>query len=226
MQVRHLPILILLGMSACVYEPAYASGRARQPEPIVSETPLPPPSPLPTSLPPRQGVYFEPDPYYSTLRQRENVAKAAAILMGAVKSDCFTQFMSKRALIDTTTADHPTPRTPAEVAAHIQGLSGTVSVQFYYRCIRSWKCPLGTIAEAYRNPGEATIHLNTAYFPDGVDLVDLAATLGHEDLGHALGGYDHSYNWTPTRDFSVPYSIGGSTAAHGGDAVHACQPHG
>jgi hypothetical protein len=37
-----------------------------------------------------------------------------------------------------------------------------------------------------------------------------------------LGGYGHSFEWTPSRDFSVPYSISGASHAND-DAFQHCR---
>ena len=55
-----------------------------------------------------------------------------------------------------------------------------------------------------------------------VDLYELAGSLAHEGIGHVLGGYNHSYTWTPQRDLSVPYSINGASRTND-DAFRHCR---
>lgn len=137
-----------------------------------------------------------------------------------VQSDCFKNFMSNRKMIQTNGL------LPVQVATRLQSLEGVIPVQMYSRCMsfNVFKCPVPTSAVAYRAPPALTINLNRVYFniyDKSLTVCDWAATMGHESLGHSLGGYDHDFNWNPTRDFSVPYSIGGSSTSNS-DAFQAC----
>lgn len=156
-------------------------------------------------------------------------AEARAVLLAgeianAVKnSDCFRKFIEQRALIETNGDDG------RAVAAKLRSLGGTVPVAFYYRCNHaSIDCRQPTAAVAYRQPPEIKIFINRAHYdvdgPD-FDVYELAGTFGHEAFGHLLGGYDHSFGWTPSRDFTVPYSISGATAVND-DAFRHCRPRG
>lgn len=145
----------------------------------------------------------------------------AGELANAVKnSSCFGAFLASRQMIETN------GRTSHEVAAGLQALHGTVPVAFYYRCDKaSPACPDPTRAVAYRQPPEGTIFINRAHFNADrrhIDIYELAGTLAHEGFGHLLGGYDHSFTWTPDRDFSVPYSINGAAPSND-DAFRHCR---
>lgn len=162
------------------------------PEPIVIASPVP----VGTAY-----VTFAPVEYYSTPAERTKIKSAELVLNRTIQSACFRDFMAGRKLIQTN------GRTPAQVAAHIQGLTGVVPVKFYYRCMRSWKCPTGTSAVAYRQPPSMEINLNSAVYGPATSDCEVASVEAHESVGHSLGGYEHTFDWTPERDFSVPYSI-------------------
>jgi hypothetical protein len=148
--------------------------------------------------------------------------REAAKIVNVVKSSaCFRKFMADRKLIEAN------GRTSDQVAAHLQALRGTVRVAFYHRCnTRSSVCAAPTSAVAYRQPPEEKVFINRAYFDvarSGFNSYELAGTLAHEGIGHLLGGYGHSFEWTPSRDFSVPYSISGASHANA-DAFQHCRP--
>jgi hypothetical protein len=146
------------------------------------------------------------------------LGEAASIVNAVKNSDCFGGFMTGRKLIEAN------GQTSDQVTAHLQALRGTVRVAFYYRCnTLSHVCPAPTSAVAYRQPPEEKIFINRAYFDvarQGFDPYELAGTLAHESIGHLLGGYGHSFEWTPNRDFSVPYSISGASRANGDSFQH------
>jgi hypothetical protein len=155
-----------------------------------------------------------------TKAEIEALGEAGRIVNAVRSSECFREFIARRKLIEAN------GRTSEQVAAHLQALRGTIHVAFYYRCnARSSICAAPTSAVAYRQPPEEKIFINRAYFDAagrGFDPYELAGTLAHESLGHLLGGYDHSFEWTPSRDFSVPYSISGASRANG-DAFQHCR---
>lgn len=148
------------------------------------------------------------------------VERAAWIANNVKNSDCFREFMAGRKLIETN------GRTPDEVAAHLQSIAGAVPVSFYFRCLTaSQKCNSPTAAIAYRQPPDPAVFFNRAYYDvtsADFDIYELAGSLAHEALGHSLGGYDHAFDWTPDRDFSVPYSISGASSRNG-DAFQHCR---
>jgi hypothetical protein len=172
--------------------------------------PLPLPSISPSPLVPGAGLTLEPVEYYTTPQERVKIEAAGSLAASVIHSDCFKNFMAGRALIQTNS------RTPAQVVSHLQGLAGTVPVQMYYRPM--WL----TSAVAYRQPPDFTIHLNRAVFTPNLSTCLWAATIAHESYGHSAGGYDHDFNWSPSRSFSVPYSMGGADKVQGGDAFARC----
>lgn len=183
------------------------------PAPVASPQPSPSPS-LITS----NKLTFAPVDYYTTPAERVKIKAAETVVNQVIQSKCFYTFMSTRNLIQTNS------RTPVQVAARLQSLSGVVPVQMYTRCMsfNLFKCPSPTTAVAYRNVGDPTIHLNRAWFQTTDSDEEWAATMAHEGVGHALGGYDHDFNWSPSRSFSIPYSLGGADQAQGGDVFDAC----
>ena len=184
-----------------------------------AKTPVraPSPSPSPTAsiviapLPISSGspkVVFSPVDYYTTPAERVKILSAGIKANEVVQSQCFHDFIANRKLIQTN------GRTPQEVADHLQSLSGVVPVRMYYSAFTS--------AMAYRQPPELAINLNRKFFNTSQSDCYWAATLGHESIGHSLGGYGHDFNYSPSRSYSVPYSIGGGDAAQGGDAFKKC----
>lgn len=195
--------ILLLFISACTHAPL-----------------SPPPSPqVPTPAPSSRGstrveitvnpgVSFDPDEYYTTPAERATILSAGALANAVIQSDCFAKWMVQRKLIQTNGL------TNAGVVTLLRGLSAHMPVKMYYARFTS--------AEAYRQPPETTINLNRKFFGADTPVEIWAATLGHEGFGHALGNFDHDYKWSPSRSFSVPYSIGGADTAQGGDAFDTC----
>lgn len=188
--------------------PAHARSKARPviPEPTPTSTASAVPTPSPTA-PAVSGLRFIPVAYYSTPQEREIITQAGALVNQTIQSKCFADFMGNRKLIQTE------GRSVKEVVAHLQGLTSDVPVEMYYRCMRSWKCPFGTTAVAYREPPSPTIHLNRAVYWNGLPLCEWASVMAHEGAGHSAGEYGHDFNWSPSRDFSVPYSINAAFTA-------------
>lgn len=136
-------------------------------------------------------IEFEPVKYYATTQEAKLIVEAGKKLNETVQSQCFYDFIKNRKMIQTK------GQTSEQVARHIQSIKGKVPVVMYYRKFTS--------AVAYRQPPELTINLNRKYFYSGLPLCDWASTMLHESL-HSLANYEHSFNWTPERDYSVPYS--------------------
>lgn len=157
----------------------------------------PAPSPVPHVI---SKVKFIPSNANET--ETSIIKQGESIIANTVSSKCFKDFISKSNLVQTN-------RTPDQVAAHLETLSGTIKVHLYYRCMKfSWKCLAPTSAVAYRDPPHTDIYLNRAYFHTELDPIDWAATMAHEALGHSLGNYGHDFNATARRPSSVPYKIG------------------
>jgi hypothetical protein len=148
------------------------------------------------------------------------LSKSASIANAVKNSDCFRTFITRRKIVEAN------GRTPQEVADHLQDLQGIVPVAFYHRCLKaSPDCRVTGQAIAYRQPPQIKIFINRAHFDvstSDFDVYELAGTLAHEGFGHLLGGYDHSFEWTASRDFSVPYSISGASRTTD-DAFRHCR---
>lgn len=212
-------IAFLLSFAACLIfnDRADAHGK-RAPAPIASPETSPTPSPMasnkpepatnPSVLAPSGHVTFEPVEYYTTPAERIKVMHVEAFVNHTIHSQCFREFMIKQPLTWTN------GRTPTQVADHLQGLSGVVPVKFYFARFSS--------AIAYRQPPSMEININRKYLGVTTPDCQLASTFAHESLGHSLGGYDHSFNWTREREDTVPYVMGGRKDQYGGDAFEAC----
>jgi hypothetical protein len=160
----------------------------------------------------------------ATAVEIQAVGASAKIANFVRASKCFHDFMAKRTLVATN------GRSPVQVADHLQSLSGAVPVEFYFRCMaRSKTCQVPSAAVAYRQPPGNTIYINRARFDverKDFDPYELAGTLNHEAVGHTLGGYDHPFEWTTSRDFTVPYSISGASRVNGDASQHCRKPLG
>lgn len=154
---------------------------------------LPSPSPIIGS-----GVNFECVSGYCTPNEKKLIGDAAAFVKTMVASQCLKNFIGSRALIQTN------GRTPAQVAEHVQNLSGTVQVKMYYRCLGVIPC---TSAVGFRQPPAILVNLNRAAFTEKTEIKKWVSVLMHEGLGHALGNYGHDFKWSPAREFSIPYSL-------------------
>ena len=201
-------ILILLPLGV---NDSFAGGR-RAPVETPNTSPSVTPSPVVSHVPgipvDSKGVTFEPVAYYTTPAERAKIARAALKVNEVIQSQCFSDFMTAQKLTWTE------GRTPAQVVAHLQGLTGNVPVEMYYRRFTS--------AVAYRNVGSPTIHLNRKVFGMGLSDCAWASTMSHEGIGHVLGNYSHSSQWNVEREYTVPYKLAGATARYGGDVFERC----
>ncbi len=136
-------------------------------------------------------VKFSPVEYYTTASEKVLIGKAQAKANEVKNSDCYFNFIANRKMIQTQ------GNTNTFVAKQIRALNGTVPVEFYFARFTS--------ARAYRSPPSKTIHLNRKFIGTNSELCDVAGTILHESL-HALLEYDHDFEWSPSREFSVPYS--------------------
>lgn len=207
-------------ISGCEVDQVSKSPEVAQPAPAQTE-PKQEPAPAPELKPEApaklaQGfaIEFKVDPKYATAKETELLNKAFVKVKETVQSQCFKDFMVKRKMISTN------GRSSAEVYEHITNLKAVVPVKMYYR---KWGDCIGcTSAVAYRQPPQKTINLNRSFFTEKRTICRWAATVGHEAMGHSVGEYGHTSNWNKTRDFSVPYSIGGSVEKNGGSAFSNC----
>ena len=138
-------------------------------------------------------VTFKPDLKYTNASEKAIIEKASLKLNEVTHSTCFHDFISNRKMIQTNN------KTPSEVASHLASLNGHIDVLMYFN---RW-----TSAIAFRQPPSLKINLNRNYFTASKSICQWASTMAHEGLGHALGNYEHSFNATKDRDYSVPYSI-------------------
>lgn len=184
MKISILVLIFLL--SSCTSKQIKPSVTTPENVPPVSS-----PSATPSIDPPRGGVTFEPVEYYTTKTERELIDKASIIANRVRSSDCTFDFISKRKMIQTQ------GKTNVAVATEVRALTGVVPVEFYYERFSG--------ARAYRSPPGKTIYLNRKYIGPNSDICDVAGTLNHESL-HALAEYDHDHEWSPEREYSVPYS--------------------
>ena len=154
------------------------------------------------------GVTFVPSQNYTTKDEKEIIAQASQKISDVVASKCFYDFFINRKLVDAN------GKTSAQVIEHLRSINDTVEIKLYYKAFGS--------AIAYRQPPQKVINLNRKAFSKATPVCKWAATMAHEGLGHALGEYGHSFKWNAQRDFSVPYSLGGSVRQNGGDAFTNC----
>lgn len=178
-------LLVLIGCAA-----ALGSGSKKVDVAVIEQTTDPVPS---------LGINFKPVHNYATKAEKDLIGKASKKVNDTIQGQCFKDFMLNRKMIDTNNKSNQ------EVVADLVSYTGDIEISMYYRCMRSWKCPFGTSAVAYRQPPEKKINLNRAVFHSGMSACEWASTMAHES-SHVIG-YGHSFEWTKERDFSVPYSI-------------------
>lgn len=156
-------------------------------EPEVVASPVPTGTPLAGS----GEITLNPIEYYTTAQERTIIKQAEKKLNEVKKSKCVHDFLSQRKMIQTQ------GKTSEQVADHIASLGGSVDVVMYYRKFTS--------AVAYREPPELKINLNRKFFYASLPICQWVSTILHESL-HALAEYEHDYNYSPSRDYSVNYS--------------------
>ena len=110
-----------------------------------------------------------------------------------IASTCFSSFMLQRKLIDTASMNN------AQVIDRLVGKNTETDVEMYYSLKR-------VLGYTYGNQpiGKYKIWINSRYMMEW-NYCDLGSLLGHE-TSHKKG-FSHSYKYTPSRDYSVPYSI-------------------
>lgn len=128
------------------------------------------------------------------------VKKAQAKMNQVVQSQCFYDYISNRKMIQTN------GMTPKQVAEFLQNMKGDVPVAFFYKAMRTRFNPFGSTVVAVRYPPSPQINFNRAYYGEDSDLCEFSGTAFHE-TSHSLGDFEHEYYETPTRVYSVPYSI-------------------
>jgi hypothetical protein len=139
------------------------------------------------------AVIFSPVDGYATAQEKAMIKKAGELVNNTLHSQCFRDYMASRRLIQTKNLSNK------EVIEQISRLSGLVAVSMYFN---RWSS-----AMAYRQPPELKINLNRKYFSASGKACEWASTMAHETM-HALLNFEHSFKWTPEREFSVPYSTG------------------
>lgn len=139
------------------------------------------------------AVIYSPVDGYATAQEKAMIKKAGELVNNTLHSQCFRDYMASRKLIQTKNLSNQ------EVIEQISRLSGLVAVSMY---LNRWSS-----AMAYRQPPELKINLNRKYFSASGKACEWASTMAHETM-HALLNFEHSFKWTPEREFSVPYSTG------------------
>lgn len=109
------------------------------------------------------------------------------------KSTCFKSFMLQRKLIDTMSL------TPEQVVDRLSTMNTITDVEMYYSLKRVLGYTYGNQPE-----GKYKIWINRKYMMSW-NKCDLGSLLGHE-VAHKKG-FTHDFNYSPPRDYSVPYSI-------------------
>lgn len=183
-----LSLALTLNVEAMSRRRAADPAPAPSPSVLASPSPVASPAPLPSGL---HGLSFS--PVTGTAFEKTRVAQAEAVVDGLRASKCFEDFFTARALVQTSANGGPA-MTNAQVIAFIRAAHASAPVVYYY-------ANNGTVG--YRQPPDATIYVNRK-FHDGYSVCSEASGNGHEML-HVLG-FDHDYNRTARRPYSVPYS--------------------
>lgn len=178
---------------------------------VISQTAFSRGSPLPVKQPPKvelpqpspgtvapvehKGVRFFPLRNH-TAEEKEVVVIAEKLANDLLQSQCFENFIVNRKLIDTE------GKTPIEVVKDLKTKNLTVPVEMYSK----WYSKV----VGYRQPPKPDVFTNRKYHA-GATACSRGSNLTHE-WSHSAG-YGHSYSDTPTRPFSVPYSINAAFTA-------------
>jgi hypothetical protein len=168
---------------------------APTPEPSPTVVVVASPTPKASGVP---QIDWDAEEFYCTKKECEKIRRSGRLAIEILNSACGQAWWSTRKLIQSQ------GRSSNEVLEHLRGLTGTVPVRMYYRCMRGLGC---TSAVAYRQPPQTRINLNRAYFSLNRSDCEWASTMLHEAMGHSLGNYGHDYNWNAQRRYSVPYSL-------------------
>jgi hypothetical protein len=180
----------LAALLAVTLYPSASMGMARKipaPSPLVS--------PVPQTAP--VGAFIQ----VTAIRGATEAEKAEiyqeALLAGeVVKSHCFESFLLPRPMIDLGGL------TRDQAVAKVRGASVAVEIELY----SAW---LSRVV-GYRNPGDNVIHKNRRFFA-GASPCDRASNDAHE-ASHIIG-FEHSFQPTVSRPFSMPYSINAAFSA-------------
>lgn len=197
-KLKHALVLAGLAISSIFYH-RYADFDApgHLPAPQASPVTQRMPDPLPSGSIP--GIVLNPIIGASD-DQVQLVTSAEALIQTTTDSECFHDFILKRALVMDQDSDNSTNgMTNMEVLLKIRLASGQIPVVVYHQ---PWWKP--SSVAGYRNVGETTIHLRDTSLDS---MCDTASLIAHEAIGHVIGGWDHDYEPTEERPFSVPYSI-------------------
>jgi hypothetical protein len=173
---------------------------------VISQTAFSRGSPPPVKQPPKvelpqpspsehYGVQFYPVRNY-TEEEKEVLRVSQKLANDLFQSQCFETFMVNRKLIDTN------GKTPIEVVKNLKTKNLTVPVEMY----SAWYSKV----IGYRQPPKPDVYTNRKYHA-GATACSRGSNLTHE-WSHSAG-YSHSYSSTPTRPFSVPYSINAAFTA-------------
>lgn len=165
-----------------------AGGKA---PPAPSPTPVPTLAPTPTPIPsPATTGYFHYLPVNATQTQIAQLQAAELKVNQTIQTQCFRDFMVKRALIQTN------GKTNTQVVDHLQGVKLDLPSHFYYDRFSR--------VVGYRQPPKPDLHFNTKFWA-GATSCNRASNMAHE--GSHTAGYGHDYKASTRRPYSVPYSI-------------------
>lgn len=189
------PILILtfLHLLGCSTIPKQDQPGEQSQVPTQADTASNPASGTPISDVEFGAIIYLPIEFYSTPQERTMIKRAGEKVNNTLHSSCFRDYMASQRLIETKSLSNK------EVINQISILSGLVDVSMYFN---RW-----SKAMAYRQPPELKINLNRKYFSASVNACQWASTMAHETM-HALLNFEHSFKWTPERQYSVPYQVG------------------
>lgn len=126
-----------------------------------------------------------------TDKEKTKLASAEVLVNKVFQSECFAKFFLARELEQK----YLKGQSNAAILKKLQSTVLAVPVHYYY----SWRGVVG-----YRQPPKPDIYFNRK-FHNNFDACNTASNAAHE-WSHSLG-FEHDFNSTSTRPFSVPYSI-------------------
>ncbi len=194
MKKASIALLLLLSIGT-----ADAVSRARTPEPAPSPSPVSMPAPAPGDQP---KVFFRPI-LNANKRQDDLLIKAQFKMSEVFHSDCFAAFLMTRQMIQTGGLGN------GQIVERLRAINGMVPIDVYHV---PWYQPWGRSVDGYRNPGENVIHIRDTSVSAADSVCSVASLVGHE-LSHLGAGFEHDYYWSPSREYSIPYSINAAFTA-------------
>lgn len=180
-------IILLLSANAL----AFSKKRAPEPSPTPSPTPVVEPIPTPDAV--THNITIKCD-NTCTDKERADVPLIEARIYEIMKTDCFsdafTDLKKRSKLVQTNNL------TREQVVEMLRTKGAHMTLSYYTKTLSN--------VVGYTYPGVPVIYANRKFHND-YGICTKASNIGHE-ASHNMG-FDHDYEATAQRPYSVPYTI-------------------